>query len=93
MAAASDVDGAAKASPLYAKYGTRVDAQSAREMLAARMAQQPATAPPTEEHKKAAKAAGGGAGAVGDFLRSRTGQQLEREVVRGLFGLLSKSLK
>jgi DNA helicase HerA-like ATPase len=93
MAAASDVDGAAKASPLYAKYGTRVDAQSAREMLAARMAQQPATAPPTEEHKKAAKAAGGGAGAVGDFLKSRTGQQLEREVVRGLFGLLSKSLK
>ena len=49
--------------------------------------------PPTEEHKQAAKAAGGGAGAVGDFLKSRTGQQLEREVVRGLFGLLSKSLK
>jgi len=92
MAAASDVDGAAKASPLFAKYGTRVDAQSAREMLAARMAQQQPDKP-TEEHKKAAKAAGGGAGAVGDFLKSRTGQRLEREVVRGLFGLLSKSLK
>ena len=37
MAPADDVDGAAKASPLYAKYGTRVDA-SAREMLAARIA-------------------------------------------------------
>ena len=92
MAAASDVDGAAKASPLFAKYGTRVDAQSAREMLAARMAQQPPEKP-TEEHKKAAKAAGGGSDAVGDFLKSSTGRQLEREVVRGLFGLLSKSLK
>ena len=40
MAAADDVDQAAKGSPLYAKYGTRVDAQSAREMLAARVAQQ-----------------------------------------------------
>jgi hypothetical protein len=61
-------------------------------MLAARMAQQPPEQP-TEEHKKAAKAAGGGADAVGDFLKSSTGRQLEREVVRGLFGLLSKSLK
>ena len=69
MAPAADVDGAAKASPLYAKYGTRVDAQSAREMLAARMVQQPPDKP-TEEHKKAAKASGGGAGAVGDFLNS-----------------------
>ena len=48
---------------------------------------------PSEEHKKAAKAAGGGADAVGDFLKSSTGRRLEREVVRGLFGLLSKSLK
>jgi DNA helicase HerA-like ATPase len=104
MAAADSVDAASKASLLYAKYGTRVDAQSAREMLAARIAQPqpaaaaapaaPAPAPvPTEQHKKAAKAAGGGAGAVGDFLKSTTGRQVEREVVRGLFGLLSKSLK
>jgi len=90
MAAASDVDAAAKASPLYAKYGTRVDAQSARELLAARLEQKPA---PTEEHRKAAKASGGGAGAVGDFLKSRTGQRIEREVIRGLFGLLSKQLR
>ena len=85
MAAASDVDAAAKASPLFAKYGTRVDAQSARELLAARIAQpptagQPAPAP-TEEHKKAAKAAGGGAGAVGDYLKSTSGRQLQRELV------------
>ena len=44
MAPADDVDAAAKASPLWAKYGTRVDAQSAREMLAARLAP-PAAAP------------------------------------------------
>ena len=44
MAAADDVDAAAKASPLFAKYGTRVDAQSARELLAARLAQQPTAA-------------------------------------------------
>ena len=93
MAAAGDVDAAAKASPLYAKYGTRVDAQSARELLAARLAQQPAGKPPTEEHKKAASASKGGADGVGDFLKSTTGRQLQREVVRGLFGLLSKSLK
>jgi uncharacterized protein len=38
MGPASDVDGTAKASPLWAKYGKRVDNQSAREILAARMA-------------------------------------------------------
>src|SRR4029077_13592611 len=93
MAAAGDVDAAAKASPLFAKYGTRIDAQSARELLAARLAQQPPDKPPTEEHKKAASASKGGADGVGDFLKSTTGRQLQREVVRGLFGLLSKSLK
>ena len=36
MGPADDVDGAAKASPLFAKYGERVDAESAREKLAAR---------------------------------------------------------
>ena len=42
MGPTDDVDAAAKASPLYAKYGTRVDNQSARELLAARMAPPPA---------------------------------------------------
>ncbi|MGI8499511.1 MAG: helicase HerA-like domain-containing protein, partial [Gemmatimonadaceae bacterium] len=44
MGPADDVDGAAKASPLYAKYGTRVDSQSARELLAARLEAAPAAA-------------------------------------------------
>ena len=46
MAPADDVDGAAKASPLFAKYGTRTDAQSAREMLAARVDAPPPRPPP-----------------------------------------------
>jgi hypothetical protein len=94
MAPADDVAGAAKASPLYAKYGTRVDAQSAREMLAARLAPTPTVeAPaPAEEHKKAAGAMAEGAGALGDFLSSKQGRQLQKEVIRGVFGLLKKKL-
>ena len=104
MAPADDVDAAAKASPLFAKYGTRVDSQSARELLAARMeaaapvatasadeAAVPAPAPaPAERHKEAAKAAGGGVEAIGDFLQSRQGKQIQKEVVRGIFGMLKK---
>jgi DNA helicase HerA-like ATPase len=96
MAPADDVDGAAKASPLYAKYGTRVDSQSARELLAARLEQQapaaPAPEPASPPSKEAAGALAGGAGALGAFLQSKQGKQLEKEVVRGVFGLLKKSL-
>jgi hypothetical protein len=96
MAPADDVDGAAKASPLNAKYGTRVDSQSAREMLAARLqTAAPATAAPAEKsngHREAAGAVAAGAGAIGAFLQSRQGKQLEKEVIRGAFGLLKKSL-
>src|SRR3954471_25002163 len=45
MAPADDVAGAATASPLFTKYGERVDAQSAREMLSARLEQTAAPAP------------------------------------------------
>src|SRR4051794_2307687 len=100
MAPSDDVDGAAKASPLWSKYGTRTDAQSAREMLAARL-EQPSPPPasksarrpaPKRQHKEAAHAAGGGMDAVGDFLTSRQGKALQREVVRGMFGMLRKHL-
>ena len=97
MGPIDDVDAAAKASPLYAKYGTRVDNQSARELLAARMAAPPAataapaeTAKPTEPQRAAAAAAEGGLAAVTDFLKSRQGQKIEGQVVRGIFGLLKK---
>jgi len=95
MGPADGVDGTAKASPLWSKYGTRTDAQSAREMLAARL-EQPAPAgaapAPKPQHKEAAAAAAGGTAAIGAFLKSPTGQKLEKEVVRGMFGLLKKAL-
>src|SRR4051794_3647129 len=96
MAPADDVAGAAKASPLWAKYGTRMDNQSAREILASRI-EEPAPPPasksapnraPQQRHKEAAD----GMTDVGDFLTSRQGKALQREVVRGIFGMLRKKL-
>jgi DNA helicase HerA-like ATPase len=92
MAPADDVDGAAKASPLWAKYGTRTDNQSAREMLAARVAEQVPAPAPKKEHKEAAEATHGGMDSIGDFLNSRQGKSLQRQVVRGVFGMLKKKL-
>jgi DNA helicase HerA-like ATPase len=90
MAPADNVDAVAKASSLYAKYGARVDAQSARELLAARIQQ---TSRPEEKRDpaKAAKATRS-ADELGDFLKSRTGKQIQREVIRGVFGMLRKRL-
>ncbi|CAN5284108.1 DUF853 family protein [soil metagenome] len=94
MGPADDVDGTAKSSPLFAKYGTRLDSQSAREMLATRLERAapaaPGAPPSSERQKKAAEAAGGGADAIGDFLKSSSGKTIQRELVRGLFGLLKK---
>jgi DNA helicase HerA-like ATPase len=94
MGPSDDVDGAARRSPLYAKYGMRQDAQSARELLAARLGEASAgeaPVPPEAERTKAAKAAGGGVDAIGDFLGSPAGRTIQREVVRGVFGLLKKA--
>ena len=97
MAPADDVAGAAKASPLWAKYGTRVDAESARELLAARLERRapepraPEPEPRPKERKRRAKAADPG-DPVTDFLRSRQGKALQRQVVRGVFGMLRKRL-
>ncbi|HYN52114.1 MAG TPA: helicase HerA-like domain-containing protein, partial [Thermoleophilaceae bacterium] len=107
IGAADDVEGAAKASALYAKYGTRAEAESAREKLAGRLEEPaPAEAPartgstPAEDarriskrrRKQAATATGGGAGAIGDFLSSREGKAMGRKVARGVFGMLRKRL-
>lgn len=101
MGATDDVDKSAKASPLFSKYGTRVDNQSAREMLAARMEQSaaPAAAPPSPapqpqaHHKEAAGAIAGGAAVLSTMLNSSAGRQVEREVIRGVFGILKKSFR
>ncbi len=102
----ADVDGDAKASPLYATYGTRTDSQSAREILGERVAattaaaaQATADAEAQKAAKEAAKAqpkaqpkapANNSPGGVGDFLNSREGKQIQKELVRGVFGLLKK---
>ncbi len=90
MGPADDVDGTAKASPLYAKYGTRLDSESARELLAERLEQASPTDTPAPARKKATEATGGGADALGDFLKSSTGRTIQRELIRGLFGLLKR---
>ena len=103
MAPVADVDAPAKASPLFAKYGTRVDAQSAREILAGRLeaAREPAPAPADKplEHipapklpKQPRRAPAPDPGGIGDFLNSRQGKQIQREVIRGVFGMLKKRL-
>jgi DNA double-strand break repair helicase HerA and related ATPase len=114
MAPADDVDGLAKASPLWAHYGERTDPQSAREMLAARLeAPEPEPKPAPEEkpemehvpvpesmreprrrrsRRRAPAPADSTPDAIGDFLNSRSGRALQREVVRGVFGMLRKRL-
>ena len=94
MTQSSSVDAAAKASPLYAKYGTRLDRESAREELENRLerAQTPAPPKPRAKAARQPKQPASSGDAVTDFLRSRQGQSLEREVVRGVFGMLRKGL-
>jgi len=102
MAPSDGVEAATKASPLYAKYGERVDRESASEKLAARIEQAqeaaakeaaPAEAPPApreprEPRGRAPKPADTPLEQLGDFLQSREGKR----VVRGVFGLLRKKL-
>jgi DNA double-strand break repair helicase HerA and related ATPase len=105
MGPADDIEGKAQASPLWAKYGQRVDNESAREILAARMAAPAQAASPQDgdgdararpapdgEHKQAASAMSGGVAAVTTFLQSKEGKQIQKEVARGVFGLLKKRL-
>jgi uncharacterized protein len=87
---------AAKASPLYGKYGETVDRESAYEKLTAKIAQPapaPADAPPPppapeperrrEEPSVVAEVLG--SPVVKSFLRSAA-SALGREITRGLFG-------
>jgi DNA helicase HerA-like ATPase len=84
-------------SSLLAEYGTPVDRESAREMLAKRMARTEAPAagdraPAAPARSSAGSTAGKVAkvatGAVVGALSSTIGRTIGREVVRGLFGLL-----
>jgi len=100
---ADDVEGAAKSSALFAKYGERTEAESAREKLEARLDQAeeaPAGADaPAPRRRRARTKAPAPAPApsspleeLGDFLGSRQGKALQRKVARGMFGMLKKRL-
>ena len=97
MEPAADLAAAAQASPLQAKYGTRVDRESAAELLAARVERPPTRPRPRtegegEDEAAPLRTAEGAGDPLTDFLRSRQGKALQREVVRGVFGMLKKRL-
>jgi DNA helicase HerA-like ATPase len=91
MAPAADVDAVARSSALYAKYGTRLDRDSAHEQLAARVESTPEPEEPKPPPKSRRPRAETG-DPLTDFLGSRQGRALQRELVRGVFGLLRKRL-
>jgi DNA double-strand break repair helicase HerA and related ATPase len=94
MAATAGVAEAAQASPLAAKYGTRLERESAAEQLARRVAEAPepeVDEKPARPQKRESRKAEG-ADPLTDFLGSRQGKALQREVVRGAFSLLRKRL-
>jgi hypothetical protein len=72
-------------SDLLAEYGKTVDRESAREMLAARMAK---TAPPPEAQTAPPRTGKTIAQVAAGVLTSSIARTVGREVVRGIFGLL-----
>jgi len=96
MEPAADVDGAAKASPLYAKYGTKADRESAKELLASRLEQSARPEEPKPEAEPAPRRRRSepaqSSDPLTDFLGSRQGKAIQREVIRGMFGLLRKRM-
>ncbi len=80
MEPAPDLDAAAKASPLWAKYGTRLERESAAEALAKRVE---ATPEPEAKPTRAKKAPPAPSDPLTDFMTSRQGKALQKEIVRG----------
>jgi DNA double-strand break repair helicase HerA and related ATPase len=92
MEPAPELETHAKASPLWAKYGTRLERETAAEALAKRVEKtpEPGVAPaPTRKNRKPAKEP---SDPLTDFMTSRQGKVLQREIVRGVFGMLRKRL-
>ena len=75
------------ASPLRSEYAQAVDRESAREVLEARAGSAPAAAAPASKGKETPKEASL-ADTVGKALSSPAGKTLQRELVRGLLGVL-----
>jgi hypothetical protein len=86
------------ASPLRPRYETRLDRESAAELLEARAAGDAARAEEVRERATPAPAPRTSAppanetlaDQVGDVLGSSVGRQVTREVVRGIFGMLKR---
>ena len=85
-----------EASPIRAKYGERVDRESAEELLAARVT---GDATREEAAREAARPAPRRAepsdddtlaGTVGDLMSSPQAKAISKEIVRGVFGMLKK---
>jgi hypothetical protein len=99
MAPADDVAGAAQASPLWAKYAMRLDRESAKEKLEARIEAATVEEPARKEPDRVPvprprRRAGPKAppDPLQDLLTSREGKALQRKVLRGVFGMLRKRL-
>ena len=92
MGPADDVAAAAKASPLWAKYGTREERESAREKLAARLEKQEkaAEARSSEGERASTRSRKKRGNVLTDLLGSSTGRSIQREILRGVFGLLKR---
>jgi len=91
MAPAADVAGAAARSALQGSYGAAIDRESARELLAKRLeAAQGEEKPAPPAPKARAKKSKDDENPVVDFLTSRQGVSITREVVRGVFAVLKK---
>ena len=89
MEPAPELDTAAKASPLWAKYGARLERESAAEALAKRVEEAPEPEPAKRRSSKPPKTP---SDPLTDFVTSRQGKALQREIVRGMFGMLRKRL-
>lgn len=86
-------------SPLRPRYAAPVDRESAMEILTAKLnddrereeaAREAAKPAPRREPTRRPKPDDDLLGGIGDLVNSRVAQQVTREVVRGLFGLLKR---
>ena len=87
---AARVDAAAQEAAAAEK--AEADAEAAEEAAKARekAEREAARRAPRQEHRDAGRATGGTMEQLSDFLNSRQGKTLQRQVMRGVFGMLRK---
>ena len=96
------VASAAMADPLWAKYGTEIDRESAREKLAARLAAaaepvpepipEPAPEPESPRPRRRRAADASDENPIVDYLTSRQGKAMVKKVTRGVLGMIRRRL-